>query len=236
LLDEFNLAAPEYYFSQLLQLVPRLQEPRLLHLFDPASLPASAADRLHQIRLYANVSFWGTINYDETTERLSPRLLDRTGMLFLTPRDVLPSFTLAEPGTQVRPRGVPAGQILQKFVRSSDQCPEDRWELIEPLLDLLKQQTEQWGPGIDLSPRVMDGLKRYLANSAGLLSPVRAVDFVFQQRVLPVLRGRGPKFIDRIKALRDKLAEKGLDRSAAHVREAIALTDVNFGDIDFLAY
>ena len=32
--------------------------------------------------LNPNVSFWGTINYDETTERLSPRLLDRTGMIF----------------------------------------------------------------------------------------------------------------------------------------------------------
>src|SRR5439155_26977585 len=38
LLDEFNLAAPEYYFSQLLQIVTRPPEQRLLSLFDPAAV------------------------------------------------------------------------------------------------------------------------------------------------------------------------------------------------------
>src|SRR5262249_32429057 len=38
LMDEFNLAAPEYYFSQLLQITTRDQEPRLLQLFDPLAL------------------------------------------------------------------------------------------------------------------------------------------------------------------------------------------------------
>ena len=89
---------------------------------------------------------------------------------------------------------------------------------------------------MDLSPRVIDGVKRYLANSSGVLSPVRSVDFVFQQRVLPVLRGRGAKFNARMQLLRDRLAKDGYDRSARHVSDAIALADVNFGDIDFFAY
>ena len=235
LLDEFNLAAPEYYFSQLLQIVTRPGE-RLLRLFDPASLPPTTADRVHQIRLYPNVSFWGTINYDETTERLSPRLLDRTGMIFLTARDILPSLTAAEAGSRLARRGVKAGQLVQTFARQADQCPEEHWELIEPFLDLLKKQTEEWGPGIDLSPRVIDGIKRYLANSPSLLGTTRAVDFVLQQRVLPVLRGRGPQFSARVKALVEKLTEKGLDRSARHVRDALAQADLNLGDIDFLGY
>jgi energy-coupling factor transporter ATP-binding protein EcfA2 len=235
LLDEFNLAAPEYYFSQLLQILTRPPEQRLLQLFDPASLPASAAAAVHQIRLYPNVTFWGTINYDETTERLSPRLLDRTGMIFLTARDVLPSRG-AEGSLLTSRKGVSANQLVHQFTRQADQCPENLWELIEPLLDALRQQTEALGPGIDLSPRVIDGVKRYLSNSTGLLPPSKAVDFVVQQRVLPVLRGRGPRFAARIKAVLERLAEKSLDRSAQHVRDALALADANFGDIDFLAY
>src|SRR5262249_48864247 len=111
--------------------------------------------------------------------------------------------------------------------------------LIQPLLDLLKRPTEEGGTGIDLSPRVLDGLRRYLANSVGLLSPTRAVDFVFQQRVLPTLRGRGLKFQARIKALLEKLTDPppaAWQPSARHVRDAVALADVDFGDIDFLAY
>ena len=116
LMDEFNLAAPEYYFSQLLQVLPRMagattaapagrdgpakkpapaapasssagqeNESRVLRLYDPAG-HGTADAATHQIVLHPNVVFWGTINYDETTERLSPRLLDRTGMVFLTAR------------------------------------------------------------------------------------------------------------------------------------------------------
>jgi hypothetical protein len=89
---------------------------------------------------------------------------------------------------------------------------------------------------VELSPRVLTAIRRYLANSAGLLAPEKAVDFVFQQRVLPVLRGRGPQFANRVKGLEQKLSESGFERSARHVQEAAAIASSQFGDIDFLAY
>lgn len=256
LLDEFNLAAPEYYFSQLLQVLPRTPttavwsqgngaagkksageaEPRILRLYDPAGHPSSDAHAIHQIILYPNVSFWGTINYDETTERLSPRLLDRTGMIFLTARDTARSLTVAEARTQIPKKGIRAHQLMHDLTRSAEQCPDELWDRMEPLLEILRRQTDSLGPGMDLSPRVIDGIRRFLANSTNVLSHVKAVDFVFQQRVLPVLRGRGPKFSARMQQLRDRLAKDGYERSARHVSDAIALADVNFGDIDFFAY
>jgi energy-coupling factor transporter ATP-binding protein EcfA2 len=262
LLDEFNLAAPEYYFSQLLQVLPRSPlfpnssapssngadrsagkkgtssetEPRILRLYDPAGHAGGTPTGPHQILLYPNVVFWGTINYDETTERLSPRLLDRTGMIFLTARDVSRSLTVAEARVQVARKGVKARQLMQGLTRSPDECPDELWDRIDPGLEVLRRQTDALGSGMDLSPRVIDGVKRYLANSQGVLAPVKAVDFVFEQRVLPVLRGRGAKFNARMQILRDRLAKDGLDRSARHVSDAIALADVNFGDIDFFAY
>jgi energy-coupling factor transporter ATP-binding protein EcfA2 len=236
LMDEFNLAAPEYYFSQLLQVLSRSSnQERTVRLYDAGSHPSSVGERpIDQLRLYPNVSFWGTINYDETTERLSPRLLDRTGMIFLSVRDVVPPASTST--TSAIGKGVLAGQLVDRFVRGPDHCPEGHWELIEPLLSLLKKQSEEWGAGIDLSPRVLEAVRRYLANSKGLLPPERAADFVIEQRVLPVLRGRGPKFTARVRALAEKLTEKGLERSTRHVQDALALAEVNFGDVDFLAY
>ncbi len=235
LMDEFNLAAPEYYFSQLLQVLTRpVEQGRTIRLYDSSSQAGVNDKPIDQLRLHPNVSFWGTINYDETTERLSPRLLDRTGMIFLSMRDVLSSTTaMNEP---VISKGILAGQLIDRFVRKPDECPESHWELIEPLLSLLKKSGDDWGPGIDLSPRVLDAVKRYLANSKGLLPPERAVDFVLQQRVLPILRGRGPKFTARIRALGERLIEAGMERSGRHVQDALALAEINFGDVDFLAY
>jgi len=244
MLDEFNLAAPEYYFSQLLQILPRPMTPgangsaaRVVRLFDPAALGSTASEPHYQITLYPNLSFWGTINYDETTERLSPRLLDRTGMVFLTAGDVSrASFDPALRGTAALGKGIRARQLMLEKTRSADQCPDEMWDRIEPLLQILRRQTDTLGSGLDLSPRVIESIKRYLANSIGLLTPTKAVDFAFQQKVLPVLRGRGGKYATRMAALRDRLAQDGLDRSARHVSDAIALADVNFGDIDFFAY
>ncbi|MFL5338533.1 MAG: hypothetical protein ACJ8F7_00050 [Gemmataceae bacterium] len=236
LLDEFNLSSPEYYFSQLLQVVTRPPEqPRVVRLFDAASLPAFVSDRIDQITIHSNVGFWGTINYDETTERLSPRLLDRTGMVFLTARDVLPGEQ-ADTGPATATKGVRAKEVCGAWVRSASQCPVELWEQIEPYLDLLGQASDAWGPRLELSPRLLAAVRRYLANADGLLPPVKAVDFVFQQRVLPVLRGRGPLYANRVKALEQKLAEGGLERSARHVQEATDLAASQFGDIDFLAY
>ncbi len=235
LMDEFNLAAPEYYFSQLLQVLSRPPEQgRSVRLFDSASISSTQAP-VDQIVLHPNVTFWGTINYDETTERLSPRLLDRTGMIFLGVRDVVPSASGGAP-QMTAGKGMLARQLVERFVRTAGDCPEDSWLAIEPLLTSLKKPTDEWGAGVDLSPRVLEAIKRYLANAKGLLPPERAADFAFEQRVLPVLRGRGPKFTARMRAIAEKLTERGLDRSATHVQEALSLAEVNFGDVDFLAY
>jgi hypothetical protein len=199
-------------------------------------MPAFNTGTVDQITICPNVSFWGTINYDETTERLSPRLLDRTGMIFLSPRDVLTGEVLLR-GTWAGPAlGGRAREICGDWVRTAEQCPPEIWEKVEPLLEVLGKQDEQWGPRVELSPRVLSAMRRYLANATAVLPAERAADFAFQQRVLPVLRGRGPQFAARIKALEKLLADLGLERSARHVQEAAAIAASRFGDIDFLAY
>src|SRR5262249_40055786 len=120
--------------------------------------------------------------------------------------------------------------------RTADQCPSDLWGQIEPLLEVLGSQSDEWGARVELSPRVLNAIRRYLANSVGVLAAETAVDFAFQQRVLPVLRGRGPQYAARVQALEKRLGTQGLERSARHVQEATTMAATQFGDIDFLAY
>ena len=185
MLDEFNLAAPEYYFSQLLQVLPRVasggqsttvqnnnngqhstkneEEVQRIRLFDPSTLSGDHSQVVSEISLHPNVVFWGTINYDETTERLSPRLLDRTGMVFLTAADVKGSMSAAEAAVTDRSKGVRARQLMHDFVKSAEDCPDTLWERMEPLLEILRKQSDAFGSGLDLSPRVIESIKRYLA-------------------------------------------------------------------------
>ena len=90
-------------------------DPRILRLYDSAGHVGGTTAGPHQILLYPNVVFWGTINYDETTERLSPRTLDRTGMIFLGEADVKPP---PEEDPPAKP-GATARDIFEKFTRTA---------------------------------------------------------------------------------------------------------------------
>jgi hypothetical protein len=231
LLDEFNLAAPEYYFSQLLQRLPSDETIREVDLYDTLSL---AGRRVFpgKVTLRPNLRFWGTINYDETTERLSPRTLDRTGMIFLGHADVRP---LPDETPQICP-GVSGNELFETFLRKPDQCPDDSWSQVAEVIDILRNSDAGLGPRIELSPRVRQGIRRYLANSCGVLEPRVAADFVVQQRILPVVRGRGDEFVARVRRLAKLLQDQSLDRSARHVEEALRRSELQFGDVDFLNY
>lgn len=230
LLDEFNLAAPEYYFSQLLQTLPPDDPVREIQLYDGT---VAAEDGFpSRVTLSPNLRFWGTINYDETTERLSPRTLDRTGMIFLGDADIMPTIEEEPPPTP----GVAAGDLFGKFFRAGEECPDGHWELVSQVTEFLRSAEPKFGPRLELSPRVQRAIKRYLANSTDVLAPRTAVDFVVQQRILPVVRGQGETFMARINHLHQLLSDANLPRSAAHVEEVLRRSEQHFGDLDFLSY
>jgi hypothetical protein len=230
-LDEFNLSAPEYYFSQLLQLLPREEYPKTLRLYDSRS----SAEDLSQVSLHPNLRFWGTINYDETTERLSPRLLDRTGLVYLSPDDVSTSMG-RDIGQQPTTMGVPWRKIADNYIKGPDQCSSDVWDLLQACIDTLSEQNESMGPPIVISPRCRRAVMTYLANANSVLTPQIAVDFAFEQRILPLLRGGGDEFRKRVSTLLGVLRSDGLSRSATRIEAAINRSNAVFGDIDLLGY
>ncbi len=231
LLDEFNLAAPEYYFSQLLQALPNDAPSREIVLYDEGSSGGGVFPS--RVTLGPNLRFWGTINYDETTERLSPRTLDRTGMIFLGDADVKATTIDVEPSPLP---GAAAGDLFDKFLRDPADCPEERWKAVAQVIDFLRSPDPGFGARIELSPRVRRAIERYLANSVDVLAEQTAVDFVVQQRILPVVRGRGEEFFARMNRLGQLLSDANLPRSARHVEEALRRSEQQFGELDFLSW
>lgn len=231
LLDEFNLSAPEYYFSQLMQLLPREDATKVLRLYDSRV----HNDSRSRVSINDNLRFWGTINYDETTERLSPRLLDRTGLVYLSPEDSVTSSgrTAELPGDVA---GIPWRRVLTKFLRKVEDCSAEAWERLQEVIDVLAEPNESMGPSIVVSPRCRRAIKLYLSNASSVLAPQLAADFAVEQRILPLLRGSGEEFRKRISSLQGVLRKAGLSRSATRVEVAISRANVTFGDIDLLGY
>ena len=73
-------------------------------------------------------------------------------------------------------------------------------------------------------------------NSASVLEARTAADFVVQQRILPVVRGRGEHFFARTTRLGQLLSDANLPRSASAVQEALRRSEQQFGELDFLGY
>jgi hypothetical protein len=226
LLQDFNVAPPEHYFAAFLNALGRPPGQRVVSLADPA-----ADDPPYAIRLGPNVRFWGTVHADRATFPLSPRLLDQAGLIFPSPHDLAPHPH--EP-TQRKPvGGIAANGLIDRFVHEAEECPAGRWDILQPLLDLVVCASGDWGPGLDVSPRVQEAMRRYLANSVGVLAPARAADFVFQQRVVPILHGRGARFSARLETLAARAADSGLERTARHLYDALGRADAA-GDVDLL--
>ena len=90
-LDEMNLARVEYYFADFLSLLEDRKNPPELDLY-PSSVRARLLreDTLTEVDLFSvpcslkilpNVRFIGTVNVDETTQTISPKVLDRAFVL-----------------------------------------------------------------------------------------------------------------------------------------------------------
>ncbi len=104
-LDEMNLARVEYYFAEFLSLLqlnenerwievlPSYKEKELKKLREkekPTSTEKDELDRLGRYRKFKippNVRFVGTINSDDTTNALSPKVIDRSFFIELRRED-----------------------------------------------------------------------------------------------------------------------------------------------------
>ncbi|MBI4603861.1 MAG: hypothetical protein HY721_18045, partial [Planctomycetes bacterium] len=236
LLDEFNLAPPEYYFSEFLRILQKAPDERSLRLYTPS--PGMEGDPIPpELFVGPNVSFWGTVNLDETTEPLSPRLLDRVHFIVVSAEDV------AAPAE--RPKERPAGQpglgpysfeqLAGSRAEAAAPNPE-AWDLVERTLAVLRREHQDWGPPIAFHPRQTKEIERYLAAARPVLAATGAADLVINQRVLPGLRGRGEAFRRRMEAFHDHLAAASLRRCASRLERILRHAEENYDAFDFHVY
>ncbi len=180
-LDEMNLAKPEHYFSEFMQLVERRPgEERVLQLFD-----ATAAGDQCPYRDYAKVDlspalrFVGTVNYDETTQLLSNRLLDRANVI-----------ELRADGQTAKEANAAQAQPNGPLVTLADcQHWRHRPKHDGSLARLLRETTEPLRKlGCPVSPRVRTAMAQFVGAAQDLLSEQEATDLQFAQRVVPKAR------------------------------------------------
>ena len=200
-LDEMNLSHPEQYLAPLLSAMEQRGGWVALHQGageGESADPAERADVPERLIYPANLVLIGTVNMDETTKGLSDKVLDR-------------AFTLEFWDVEVAKW---PGWVGCKL---GDGSAAEVRDLLADLMAALRPARLHFGW------RVIDEVVHYLEArepKGSTLNAQEALDRVVYAKVLPKLRGDdSPRNEEALGACRKVLRERGLERSAAKVKD-----------------
>ncbi|MDM8550286.1 AAA family ATPase [Desulfobacterales bacterium HSG2] len=213
LLDEANLSPIEHYWADFLGSCDPEGE-RTLDTGCPGD------ERFLSIPLC--VRFVGTVNNDNTTERLSPRLIDRVPVIRLEP-----SYEYSNPinNNRIRPDGSLPFENMQDFFSGSeeDDFASKEAEIIKEIIEILQAEATDFegSPFVVVSPRKYYAIRRYCTVARDILVNEQAIDFAVAQYILPLIEGYGVGFGRRLEKLMEVTTSNSLYRSSRLLRRTI---------------
>lgn len=211
LLDEANLSPMEYYWADYMNLCDELDSNSVLNLGDNFCF-----------RVPENLRFVATINNDDTTESLSPRLIDRAWIIRLPKA----RSGMAKP-VKIRTSGdmITWSALVHTF-GTTEQNYTEMSGMAKNIYDELLGKCRN--AKINVSTRVDNAIRLYWSaaqqlfeSSADTDASISALDYAVAQRILPHIDGSGAKFGERLAEIQQFCRDKNLRISAEVLHEII---------------
>jgi hypothetical protein len=229
LLDEANLSPIEHYWSAFMAMTDSAGE-RVLRLGqDTLAVPSV-------------LRFLATINYDGTTEPLSPRVVDRAPVLvmessnhFLEENETTLEKIITLPLSAIEmnklfglAKSIPAFQDVEK-------------DIFNKVREILSHPSLEKGRSLSISQRKEIVIRQYCAQAGSLMrsfgcDDFKALDLAILQHVLPQVRGSGQKFAKRLIELKQTCEENGLKGSANYLERMLAYGETELHSYDFFCW
>lgn len=212
LLDEANLSPIEYYWADFMNICDSDFQ------FNKITLGNDI-----QLNIPPSLRFVATINNDDTTERLSPRLIDRAALIRLP--DVRYTKVEDEKLTNTDFVKVIKWEELQKTFHvdslgEMDLVPSNIFE------EICRQFREDMR--ICISPRVERSVKEYwnvakniFDGEEGNDKTIVALDYAVAQKLLPKINGSGDLYLKFLEKLQDICEKNNLVKCEGHLRDII---------------
>lgn len=228
LLDEMNLSPVEHYLSDFLDCA---DEEYGSVMFGGVSLRFDAALR-----------FIGTVNYDESTEPLTPRMISRAAIIYVDPpRRLELGVEEAHDGTPLE--AVPFDTLHKLGLGTDEELTEAEQVALNQICEYLESERDESGQSLGrptiVTPRLRRSVVRYCSAARDLIAAERgelgALDYAVCQRILPSIRGSGEAYARRLERLRNYFKQQGMSRSLSAI-ERILDHGAEFGEYDFFAF
>ncbi len=210
LLDEANLSSMEHYWSDFLALCDLENLNRPIDTGIPH-------ESLRFLKVGDSTRFIATINNDATTEKLSPRLIDRVPVITLdSPTDkILDTTSLVLDGS------VRASKLRELFVPEYAELSKADESILAKIIDTLGTRDPAFGKAIPISRRKVNAITNYCDVAGQMIGSEAAMDFAIQQHILPHIEGYGVSFRKRLEQFLT-IVNKTYPRSAAEIERILA--------------
>lgn len=215
LLDEANLSPMEHYWSDFLGLCDKEGRNKPIDTGIPN-------EKQRKLFIPKNTRFIATINNDSTTERLSPRLIDRVPIIYLDQESELDNNDDFIP--TIKFDGALVYEIFETFFNSDDyEIPQVYEYKLDAIISILKERNLELGQPIAISHRKRLAIRRYIniMKAQDLMDLDTAFDFAVSQHILPHIEGYGSKFQKRILNLQKEIGAL-YPRSNWHIERILA--------------
>lgn len=221
LLDEANLSPIEHYWSNFMG-----QSDDTLKSIDLSN---------QVLNIPKNLRFIATINNDETTEKLSPRILNRAAIIYMNNNMEDDINNVDFDLEDLYPIGY--SELESLFGRSSTPIfTKQEDEIFKKITNILEMKKHEYGKSIMISYRKKEAIKQYCHKGRGLLemytdNPLTALDLAIKQHILPLISGYGYGLQKRLTDLAEIFELLDLKYSHDHLKEMI-----NYGNLEMNCY
>lgn len=213
ILDEANLSPLEHYWSIFYNLTDsKVDEDKYFNL---------DLGGTEHLRYANNLRFIGTINYDQTTEELSPRVIDRANIIRLKPENFNIDNLICQDIKKVLLRYkdiIDYFELLDFKDELNVAFDDEREQLFRDIKDKFRKLN------IYVSPRVEISIKRYCNVAKKIMHEEnRPLDYAIAQRLLPLINVQGIHAKQKLKELQEKFPEEKFSISASILKDIISL-------------
>ena len=178
--------------------------------------------------------FLATVNFDHTTEELSPRFLDRSWVIMLEPSRIDEEI---DDNIENAERMISFGDIKKAFsFREDDSIDgpiQDKWIAIQKIF---KERSLQ------IMPRNLKMVKRYCGVACRCMerdtpsTRFAPLDYAFSQKILPTINGSGTNYQLLIDDLLKECTAQNMPLSNKHLERMKKNASENMGFYQFFSH
>lgn len=210
ILDEANLSPLEHYWSAF------------YNLTDSTGMLDVQLGHNEKISFPNNLRFIGTINYDHTTEELSPRVLDRINIIQLNRMEDL-NFNFSN--SEIKKIAITFERFKNFFEINNKILQTTKGEKSEKIINQFKDIKNEFKKlKIHISPRVEKAINQYIIIASEYMSDVnKPLDYCVAQRLLPLINLQGSDNKDKLDSLKEQLKTNKCEISTRILEDIVSV-------------